>query len=58
MSKLSALMFGGGIIMAVGGVLLMLFPQVMKYPYGAIGVAAGALLIISVLRGLSRENGK
>ncbi len=44
-----------GILQVVGGILLVLFPDVMYVPYAAVSIASGIFLTGSALAGKRRN---
>ncbi len=46
MSKLQVAFIILGLLMIMGGILLLLFPQVMKFVFAPLGILAGVWLIV------------
>lgn len=51
MNKIQLLILIAGLLMIAGGILLVVFPGVVKYIFSVLGIACGIFLIGSVIRG-------
>lgn len=50
MNKIQVLILAAGLLMIAGGILLIIFPGVMKYVFSILGIGFGIFLASSVLR--------
>jgi len=50
MNKIQVLLLISGLLMITGGILLVLFPGVMKYVFSVMGISFGIFLLTSVIR--------